>query len=103
MKKIILNWLFNKALKVIALNIVKYNNPLTPEYLLSRDWIESDGYYYEPFMKERDIIFIRFEKNYYSVYHSSKKTFIALESSVEWFENYYLLNNAWNLYELAGV
>jgi len=39
MKKKFYNWLFKKALKIIALNLVIYNNQLTPEYLLKRGWL----------------------------------------------------------------
>jgi len=55
-------------------------------------------------MKDRDLITIQFESHYYRVWHSSKLTFIALESSVEWFELYYLLAHGDNgRYELAGI
>lgn len=104
MKKKIYNWLFKKAIKVIALNLVKYGNPLTPEYLLKRGWIEKDGFYFEPNVKERDQINIRFENHYYYVSHSNKHTYFATESSIEWFENYFLLAHGDNgRFELAGI
>ena len=91
MKKKIFNWLYKFAIKVIAINIVKYGNQLTPEYLIKKGWIEQDGYYIESNMKDRDLVSISFEAHYYRVWHSSKRTFIALESTIEWFENYYLI------------
>lgn len=104
MKKKIYNWLFKKAIKVIAINIVKYGNQLTPEYLLNKGWIEKDGYYIEPNMKDRDLVSISFEAHYYLVWHSSKRTFIALERTIEWFENYYLIIHGDNgRYQLAGI
>lgn len=104
MKKTVYNWLFKKALKVIAINLVKYGTPLTPEYLLERGWVEQNGYYFEPNMKDRDIIQIRFDKHWYYVTHSSNKTYIATESTVEWFENYYLLAHGDNgRFDLAGI
>jgi hypothetical protein len=104
MKKKVFNWLYNIAIKIIAKNIVKYGNQLTPEYLLKRGWIEKDGYYVEKSMKDRDLISISFEANYYRVWHSSRRTFIALESTIEWFENYYLIIHGDNgIYKLAGI
>lgn len=104
MKKKIYNWLFKKAIKIIALNLVKYSNPLTPEYLIKRGWIEQDGHYFEPNVKDVNRIYIRFGNNWYSVTHGSKKTYITIESSIEWFENYYLLAHGDNgRFELAGI
>lgn len=79
-------------LKDILKNTISESNDLlTPEYLLQRGWIEEDGFYYQPNIKDRDRISISFEHHYYRVWHSEKRTFIALESTVEWFELYYLL------------
>ena len=107
MKKIkqsIKSWIYRQAIKVIAKRIVKDSNLLTPQYLLEHGWAEKDGYYTEQNMKDRDLITIQFESHYYRVWHSSKLTFIALESSVEWFELYYLLAHGDNgRYELAGI
>jgi len=81
------------------LSIVKH-----PEYLLKKGWIEQDGYYIEPNMKDRDLVSISFEAHYYHVWHSSKRTFIALESTIEWFESYYLIIHGDNgRYQLAGI
>ena len=66
MKKIY-NWLFKIALKVISINIVKYGTQLTPDYLIKKGWIVTDGIYTEPGVKDRDLISIRFEKSYYTV------------------------------------
>ena len=93
MKKKLFNWLHKYALKVIKINIDTYGNRLTPEYLLNKGWIEIDGYYIEPNVKDRDLILISFESHYYRVWHSSKRTFIALASTVEWFETYYMLHD----------
>ena len=104
MKKKFFNWLYKFAIKVIAINFVKHGNQLTPEYLLNKGWIEQDGYYIEPNMKDRDLVSISFESHYYRVWHSSKRTFIALESTIEWFENYYLIIHGDNgRYQLAGI
>jgi hypothetical protein len=103
MKKKINNWLFKLAKKVIAITIVKHGTQLTPQYLIERGWVEENGYYIEPNIKDRDRISISFESDYYRVWHSSKRTFIALETTVEWFELYYLLAHGDNgIYDLAG-
>ena len=104
MKKKIYNKLFKLAKKVIAINIVKHGTQLTPQYLIDSRWIEQDGYYIEPNLKDRDRISISFESHYYRVWHSEKRTFFALESTVEWFELYYLLAHGDNgRYKLAGI
>ena len=104
MKKKIFNWLYKFAIKVIAINIVKHGNQLTPDYLLKRGWVEKDGYYVEPNMKDRDLILIQFESHYYRVWNSEHHTFIALESTIEWFEAYYLIIHPHNgRFELAGI
>lgn len=104
MKKKINEWIYRLALKVIFKRIVNRNNLLTPEYLTERKWIKKDGYYFEPNVKDRDRIYIKFEEYYYRVFYSSKMTFIALESSVEWFELYYLLSHPDNgRYKIAKI
>lgn len=104
MKKEIYNWIFKLAKKFISINIVHYGTQLTPKYLIERGWAEEDGYYIEPNIKDRDRISISFEHHYYRVWHSDKRTFIALESTIEWFELYYLLAHKDNgRYKLAGV
>jgi len=104
MKKKLLNWLYKLALKIIAINIVKYGNKLTPEYLLKKGWIEKDGYYIESGIKDRDRISIKFESNYYRIWHSDKMTFITLENSIEWFEIYYLILHPDNgRYDLSSI
>ena len=104
MKKKIYNWLFRVAKKVIAINIMKQGTQLTPQYLIERGWVEENDYYIEPNMKDRDRISISFESHYYRVWHSEKRTFFALESTVEWFELYYLLAHGDNgRYDLAGI
>lgn len=104
MKKTIYNWLFKKALKVIALNLVRYYNPLTPDYLLKRGWIETEGMYFEPKAKQRYQIIIKFEKHYFQVFYGSKRTYFTTENSVEWFESYFLLAHWDNgRFELANI
>ncbi len=110
MKNTIKTWLFQLAKKRIAKQIVFGENKLTPEYLVSRGWvseydeIRQKTFYFEPDLKRRDTIYIDFETSAYRVWHSSEKTFIACESSIEWFELYHLLAHGDNgHYELAGV
>lgn len=104
MKKKINNWLFRLAKKVIAKRLVYSSNLLTPQYLIERGWVEENGYYIEPNLKDRDRISISFEHHYYRVWHSEKRTFFALESTIEWFEMYYLLAHGDNgRYKLAGI
>jgi len=89
---------------IIARHIVRSPTKLTPEYLTKRGWIEQDGYFFEPGLKDRDRISISFDQNTYRVWHSNKLTFIAMESSVEWFDIYYLMAHPDNgRYELANV
>ena len=109
MKTKIYNWIFKLAMTFIAKRFVHSNNKLTPEYLLSKGWVMQEGIrdtvmYVEPNMKDRDRILISFENHYYRVWHSKSETFIALESSVEWFEMYYLIIHPDNgRYKLAGI
>jgi hypothetical protein len=110
MKKVLIrilsnqSWVYRLALKLIANRIVWGNNHLTPKYLTDRGWVKEGDFYVEPNMKDRDGIWLQFENHYFRVWHGKEKTFIALESKVEWFENYYLLAHGDNgRYELAGV
>jgi hypothetical protein len=103
MKKKLLNWMFKLAIKVIAINIVKHGNKLTPDYLITRGWVERNGYYIEQDMKGRDLVSISFEHHYYRVFHSDKRTFVALASTIEWLENYLLLIRPDTLNEKAGI
>jgi hypothetical protein len=109
MKKIIKllsgkQWIFDLSLKLIANRIVHCQNLLTPQYLMSKGWIEKDGFYFEPEIKDRDKIWIEFEHHYFRIFHGKERTFIGLESKVEWFETYYLLAHGDNgRYILAGV
>jgi len=110
MKNKINKWLYKLAKKFLAKRLVHSENRLTNGYLLTRGWIpkidtvRGKTFYCEPNMKGRDVIYIDFEAHYYRVWHSEAKTFIALESSIEWFELYYLLAHGDNgRYELAGM
>lgn len=98
------NWLLRLYSVLFANRLVHYPTPLTPEYLEQRGWKGFNGDWYEPYVKDRDRITISFENHYYRVWHSEKRTFIALESSVEWFEMYFLLLHGDNgRYEKAGI
>lgn len=103
LKQRIKSWIYQKAIKVVAKRIVKEQNLLTPEYLLERGWVKEGIWYVEPEVKDRDKIWIGFENHYYMVWHGSDKTFIALESKVEWFELYYLCLNSDERYLYAGI
>lgn len=95
-------WIYKLAVKLISNRIVHGINRLTPEYLRDKGWMQEGEYWVEPNIKDRDKIWIYFESHYYRVLHGGHKTFIALESSLEWFENYYLLAHADNgIYKLA--
>lgn len=98
------NWIFKLALKAIANKIVRYPTQLTPEYLKAKGWVQDEWGWVEPNIKDRDRITITFQDHYYRVWHSEKRTFIALESSVEWFEAYYLIIHGNNgRFELSGI
>jgi hypothetical protein len=96
------NWIYRLAIKVIARRVVLKDNLLTPEHLENNGWVKENKSWVEPNIKERDKIWIDFEHHYFRVYHGKDKTFIGLESKIEWFEMYYLLTHGDNgLYELA--
>jgi hypothetical protein len=98
------NWIYNLAVKLIANRIVHGQNQLTPKYLMDRGWVEEEGFFVESNIKDRDKIWIKFENHYFRIWHGKERTFIGLESKVEWFENYYLLAHGDNgRYQLAGV
>ena len=98
------NWLFKIAFSIIAKRLVFSNNHLTPNYLIKKGWVETESGYTEPIIKNRDRITISFENHYYRVWHSDKRTFIALESTIEWFETYYLLAHPDNgRYKIAKI
>lgn len=98
------DWLYRLAVKHIIKNIVYSKTRLTPEYLLAHGWIEEDGYYTESNIKDRYRIYIKFEDYYYRIFYSANKTFITLESSLEWFEMYYLLLHPYNgRYKIVGL
>ncbi len=98
-------WVFELSLKIIANRIVHCQNLLTPEHLKEKGFIQGeDGTFYQPDIKDRDKIWIEFEHHYYRVWHGRERTFIALESKLEWFETYYLFAHGDNgRYELANV
>lgn len=100
MKAAIKNWIYNLAVRIIAKRIINSSNRLTPEYLLQKGWVEENEDYFEPNVKDRDRIIISFEGNYYRVWHSANRTFIALESTLEWFELHYMLSHPDNLHKI---
>jgi hypothetical protein len=110
MKKRFLNWIFSLALTFIAKRIVWNTEPLTPEYLLELGWIEKAGmnnpaygWYFEPNVKDRDTISIKFERGYYRVYHGPDKTFIDVQSSKHWLLTYLFLLDTKEHYKKAGI
>ena|SRR5690606_32000696 len=99
-----INWVYILAVKVIANRVVRSDTKLTPQHLESLGWINENGFYIEPNIKERDKIWIQFEHHYYRVYHGERKTFISLQSRKEWFDTYYwLIGDSSLRYALAGV
>ena len=99
-----IGWIYRLAVKIIANRIVHKSARLTTEYLIQSGWTEEDGYYSEPNIKERDRIWIKFEGHFYRAYYGRYKTFIALETSLEWFNLFYLLAHPDNgRYELVGI
>lgn len=92
-KQRVKEWIYRQAIKVVAKRIVKEQNLLTPQYLIERGWVKEGNYFIEPNIKDRDKIWVEFENHYFRVWHGANKTFIALESKVEWFELYYLCVN----------
>ena len=104
MKQKFRNWIYKLAKKIIAKQIIKHGRILQPTDLIKLGWVEINGYYTEPNIKDRDRIIIQFEQHYYKVWYGADKTFIALERSYEWFEMFYLLIHSDNgIYELAGI
>lgn len=99
-----IGWIYRLAVKIIANRIVHKSTKLTPEYLTQSGWTEEDGYYSEPNIKERDRIWIKFEAHYFRAYYGRYKTFVALETSLEWFSLFYLLAHPDNgRYKLVGI
>ena len=110
MKKKFIKWLsaqdfiYNLSVKLIANRIVHGENHLKPSHLIARGWVKEDDYYFEPDVKDKCKIWVKFENHYFRIYYGVNKTFIGLESKIEWFDNYYLLAHGDNgRYNLAGV
>ncbi len=98
------NWIHQLALKIIFRKIIRSGNTLTAEYLLGKGWVKDGDYYVESNIKDRDKVWIKIDHYYYRVFHGRTKTFIALESTIEWFELYYLIIHGDNgRYDIAGV
>lgn len=80
--------------KYLVKQLINSKTKLTKEYLESLNYVphyikELDKTFWcDPDVKDRDLIWVEFENNYYRVYHSKDKTFIALEKSKEWFDLY---------------
>jgi hypothetical protein len=91
MKNKVYNWIFKLAVIFIVNKLKRRDSVLTPEYLKRKHWVYDEGYYIEPYVKDRDRVSISFENGYYRVWHSNNRTFIALETTIEWFEIYYLI------------
>jgi hypothetical protein len=83
--------IYELARKFVA-NRLKDGTQLTTKYLEDHGWRYRDGYFVEPLVKDRDRVSIKFQNSpnvkghYYQVFHSEKRTFIALEISIEWLE-----------------
>ena len=96
MKKIE-NFLYKFAVNQVKNKIIRSHSTLTADYLICKGWIteydEISGktFYVEPDIKDRDKVSLEFENHYYRVWHGRDRTFIALESSIEWLELYLLL------------
>ena len=109
MKNKFYNRIFKLVMIFIAKRLVHSNNRLTPEYLLSKGWVMQEGVgdrviYTELGIKDRDRITIAFSGNGFIVWHSDKLTFIAAETTLEWFEIYWLIIHPDNgRYKLSGL
>lgn len=107
--KYIKNLIYKLAFNVVAKKIVNSTTRLTHEYLLSIGWISEfdevrgKTFYVEPNIKDRDKVSVEFENHYYRVWHGENRTFVALESSVEWLQlHLFLLDkhnkvDSWNI------
>jgi len=98
-----LEWLYIKAVQFISYQIVMGDKLLTKEHLVKDGWVLKDGYYVEPDVKDRDMVSIKFEHHYYRVWHGQNKTFIALRSSLKWFELHMLMLENGKMHEMAGI
>lgn len=98
----IARWSYKYFLTLIADLLIHSDEHLTPEHLEANGWTSgfvnesSDDkriFWYQPNIKERDRVSIEFADTlaYYRVFHGENRTFIALESSIEWLELYLLL------------
>jgi hypothetical protein len=89
MKKKFRHWLLRLTIKVQYWIMFRHATQLTSAHLLAAGWIlDHNGYFVEPFIKDRDKVWVQIEGYYYRVFHSERKTFIALECSVEWLQAY---------------
>jgi hypothetical protein len=77
----------------------------TPQYLIEKGFKEDeDGYFVEPNLKDRDKIWVSFDRGCYRVWHGKDKTFITLHTKIEWFETCYLMAHGDNgIYQLADA
>jgi hypothetical protein len=89
---IIHKFIFKKALAFVQRRVIR-GRQLTPELLFDKGWSiqEQDGkqFFVEPNIKEREKVWIAFENHYYRVWHGHYRTFVALESTVEWLHTYF--------------
>lgn len=97
-------WGYKLATRILANRIVFSKKLLTRDYLHSKGWEAEGKYWTQKDVKDRYKIWIEFENGNYRVWHGKEKTFIALESRLEWFEIYYLMLHGDNgRFELAGI
>lgn len=107
MKKLI----YKIAKRIVLKRIENDPEKLTVKHLFDRGWIvEYDevlekGFMVEENIKERDKIWVEFALDFtwYRVYHGKDRTFIALESSLEWFEWHFLLAHPDNRHKFLGI
>ncbi len=109
MKAAIKQKFYELAIKVIAKTLQESETKLQPIHLSERGWIkEYDAvrqkeYYVESNIKDRDKVSIEFENHYYRVWHGKDRTFIALETSIEWLQLYLLLCKKRSFDESADI
>lgn len=97
---------FDLAIQIIALNVFRYGQKLTPDYLLKNGWIEKDGFYIETGVEPENTISVSFNKNHsrvcnYTVWHGIPRVRITTENSTQWLKVYCCLVHSSTLYNLA--
>jgi hypothetical protein len=82
------------AIKFLRWLMISKGTHLHSFHLLRAGWVieEDEGikFFVEPRIKSRDKVWISLHNYYYRVYHGERRTFVSLESTVEW-PQFYLL------------